>query len=112
MAQIANRVEESLTRPIEQPKKLTTKKSKDQAYLLEDGESCELVEVVEKEGKGLFHHPEPLLLDPCSSSKIGVYKYHRRNTIVKWIPTTEIWQRAIRVERGQNTTFVSVLHQV
>jgi hypothetical protein len=57
---------------------------------LEDGESCELVEVVEKEGKVLFHHPEPLLLDPCSSSKIGVYKYHRRNTIVKWIPTTEI----------------------
>ncbi|KAJ7985048.1 hypothetical protein DPEC_G00361100 [Dallia pectoralis] len=114
LAQVANRLEENLNRPIAQQKNKSSKKRKDQAYQLDDGESCEVVAMVEKEGKVLcrvYGHPEPLFSEPCSSFLVGVYKYEKRNMVMEWIPTTKIW-RAIQVERKSSTIFMAVLHQV
>lgn len=115
LAQVAKRLEERQMKQNQKRPERKTECSKDQTYLLEDGESCEVVDDVEKDGRKLcrvYHQPAPLFSEPCSSFLIGVYKYKRSEYTMRWIPTRQIWRTAIMIQMEGKTIFIAVLHNL
>ncbi|ROL46696.1 hypothetical protein DPX16_12589 [Anabarilius grahami] len=109
LIQVAKRLEET-------PKvqKISTR-AQDCAYILSEGKCCEVLQVSDKEERVLcrvYSKPYPLFASPCMSFLIGAYKFNQINTIIKWIPRSELTKHAIKINIEERTQiFLSVLHE-
>ena len=57
-------------------------------------------------------HPEPLFSIPCDSSLIGVLKYKKHDTVLRWIQKDNQKKKAIKIPVGEKVIFMAILHDI
>lgn len=59
----------------------------------------------------MFLQPNPLFMEACESSVIGVYLC-QKNTVLQMIPKERVSQnkRVIKIDQKQNVIYLTILH--
>ncbi|XP_046881772.1 uncharacterized protein LOC124471334 [Hypomesus transpacificus] len=115
LSQVVKRIEERKEEPLQVQKQKITNSPKDRAFVLDSEEGCDVIDETEKNGCHLcrvYSNPQPLFLEPCNSSIIGVFQYKNTTTTMRWIPCETIKSIAMKTQMGDKTIFMKILHKL
>ncbi|CAC5399830.1 unnamed protein product [Mytilus coruscus] len=96
-----------------QEKKIVNKKPNN-SFILDNQDGCEVIEFTnEKHTDGsdlvlcrIHRRSEPIFIEPCDSRILGAMKCHRRHTVMKNIPISQLERRAIMIQKGMYSSMI------